>query len=214
MLGIYEGITPVAIQGDFHSLPQYGQILYIAPLAPRRQVVLMLGGTFANLDNEARFLRDSLCALGPGTLLLVDYPCCFGSTAEEIRDKDPWLNEKGKTSAWRDQAMAFWAGPLRRYVPGVKSVEIRMELNLSQSSIPGSYAVEARARVQVAGGQEREFSICRLKRHDSLALARAFRDLGWQPLDGWPYGADVGYPRTLYLFIKRGPGGSERTGAP
>ncbi len=204
-LALYEGITPIAVQGDFHALPQYGQMLYSVPSAPRRQVVALLGGTFANLENEVRFIRDSLCGFSPGTLLLLDYPCTFAAVdrPEEIRQKDPWLSAQGKPSAWRDRVMAFWSGPLRRYVPGFESVDIRMELNLGCSPIPGSYAVEARARVQVSGGQAREFSIFRIKRHESLALAKALREIGWDPMDGWPYGKDVGYPRTLYLFAKR-----------
>jgi hypothetical protein len=203
-LAVHEGITPVAVQGDFNALPQYGQILYVAPLAPRRQIVVMLGGTFANLDNEARFLRDSLCGLRPGTLLLIDAPCCFAPVdrPDEIRRKDPWLSGSGKPNAWRDRVMAFWSGPLRRYVPGVESIDIRMELNLQASSIPHSYAVEARARVRVSSGPDRDFSVFRIKRHDMLALARAVRDLGWLPIDGWPYGSDVDYPRALYLFEK------------
>jgi hypothetical protein len=99
--------------------------------------------------------------------------------------------------------MAFWSGPLRRYVPGCQGVDIRMELNPAVSPVPGSYAIEARARVRVAGEADREFSVFRLKRHDPQGLARALRDAGWDALDGWPYGADVGYPRALSLFSKR-----------
>ncbi len=99
--------------------------------------------------------------------------------------------------------MAFWTGPLRRYVPDFESADIRMELNLGASPVPGTYAVEARARVQVTGGPDREFSMFRIKRHDPVALARAVREVGWDPEGGWPYGGEVGYPRTLYLFCKR-----------
>jgi hypothetical protein len=97
-LGNFAGISPIAVQGDFHRLPQLGQILYSAPAAPRRRVVCMLGGTFANLDNEVRFLRDSLCGFGPGTLLLLDYPMPFAPVdqPDEIRRKDPWLSGTGK----------------------------------------------------------------------------------------------------------------------
>ncbi len=76
-------------------------------------------------------------------------------------------------------------------MPDFESVEIRVELNLGASPIPGSYAVEARARVQVSDGPAREFSIFRIKRHDPLSLARALREIGWDPVDGWPYGKEV-----------------------
>ncbi len=36
----------------------------------------------------------------------------------------------------------------------------------------------------------------------ATALMRAAREVGWLPIDGWPYGAEVGYPRALYLFEK------------
>jgi transcriptional regulator with XRE-family HTH domain len=204
-LGIFQGITPIAVQGDFRGLPQFGQILYSVPSAPRKQVVMMLGGTFGNLENEIRFVRDSLCGFSPGTMLLLDFPCPFAPAdqPDEIRRKDPWLSGSGRPSSWRDRVMAFWIGPLRRYVPDFESAEIRMELNLGSSPVPGSYSVEARARVQVRSGPAREFSIFRLARHDSLGLVRTLREIGWDPMDGWPYGKEVGYPRTLYLFTRR-----------
>jgi transcriptional regulator with XRE-family HTH domain len=204
-LALFEGIVPIAVQGNFYSLPQFGQMLYSVPSAPRRQVVVLLGGTFANLENEARFIRDSLCGFSPGTLLLLDFPCTFAPVdqPDEIRRKDPWLSGEGKPSAWRDRVMAFFSGPLRRYVPGFESADIRMELNLGDSPIAGSYSVEARARVQVSSGPAREFSIFRIKRHEPVSLARMLREIGWNPMDGWPYGQEVGYPRTLYLFSKR-----------
>jgi hypothetical protein len=74
--------------------------------------------------------------------------------------------------------MAFWSGPLRRYVPGCQGVDIRMELNVSASPVPGSYAIEARARVHVAEEADKEFSVFRLKRHDPHGLARALREVG------------------------------------
>jgi hypothetical protein len=174
-LACFEGVSPIAIQGNFHGLPQFGQILYVAPSASRRQIICMLGGTFANLDHELRFVRDALCGFGAGTLLLLDFPVCLAPASHpgEIRRRDPWLSGAGRASAWRERVMAFWSGPLRRYVPGVEGIEIRVELDLSGSSVPGSYAVEARARVRVAGAEEREFSVFRIARHDPACLARA-----------------------------------------
>src|SRR5205085_4897247 len=137
------------------------------------------------------------------TLLLLDYPCCFAPAdqPDRIRSSDPWLASGGRV-AWRERVLQFWTGPLLRYVPGCAGVDVRLELGLAPAacSIPGSYAVEAMARVQVRGEMDREFSVFRLKRYEPLALSRALRELGWDPLDGWAYGADVGYPRPLALF--------------
>ena len=63
--------------------------------------------------------------------------------------------------------------------------------------------MEARARMQGAEGAAREFSVFLIKRLDTLALARTMKEIGWAPVDGWPYGQEVGYPRALYLFCKR-----------
>jgi len=83
---------------------------------------------------------------------------------------------------------------------------VRLELvqGAAASTIPGGYAAEAMAQVLVRGEPAREFSVFRIRRYDSLALARALRELGWDHLDGWPYGADVGYPRALSLLMRRG----------
>jgi hypothetical protein len=115
-----------------------GQDLLKVPLELFGLAGLVAIGAQKNLDNEARFLRDSLCGLRPGTLLLIDTPCCFAPVdrPDEIRRKDPWLSGSGKPNAWRDRVMAFWSGPLRRYVPGVESIDIRMELNLQGQQHP------------------------------------------------------------------------------
>jgi hypothetical protein len=195
----------VAIQGNFHRLPQYSQLVYSAPSSPRRQLLLLLGGTFANLDHEHLFLRDSLCAFPSGTLLLLDFPCLFAPPDQPdlIRSSDPWLAPSPSTLSWRDRVTAFWSGPLRRYVPGCQSIDFSLALGSSLSTIPGGYTIEARALVHVDSGPPRDFSVFRLKRHDPLALVRSFKDLGWDGIDGWPYGHEVGYPRALYLFQKR-----------
>ena len=106
---------------------------------------------------------------------------------------------------WRERVLQFWTGPLRRYVPGCTAVEVRLDLAPpAAGSLPGGYAVEATARAAVRGEPAREFSIFRLRRYEPLGLARALRELGWDALDGWPYGGGVGYPRALSLFVRRG----------
>lgn len=205
VLGHHDGITPVAILGSFHDLPQYGQLSYVHPATPRRKVVIMLGGTFGNLDHECRFVRDSLCGFPPGTLLLIDYPCCFAPAdkPDEIRARDPWLAEGKGAVAWRERVCGFWASPLRRYVPNCADVVVRTELAHPTGSAPGTYVIEARARVVLRDEPDREFSVFRLGRHDPAGLARGLREVGWDAIDGWPYGHEVGYPRALSLYQKR-----------
>lgn len=202
-LGRHSGISPVAILGDFHALPQYTQLSYSASSAPRKKVIALLGGTMGNLEDERRFVRESLCGFAAGTLLLLDYPVCFAPAdqPDQVRSRDPWLS---RGTAWRDRAAQFWSGPLRRYVPGCTGVDVRMDLApASAATVPGSYTVEALARVSSDGHPDREFSIFRMRRYSPIPLASALRELGWDPLDGWAYGQDVGYPRALALFSKR-----------
>jgi hypothetical protein len=68
----------------YHKTARFA-LARLPPGAPRRQVVCLLGGTFGNLDHEVRFVRDSLCGFGPGTLLVLDYPQVFGPSEDEIR---------------------------------------------------------------------------------------------------------------------------------
>lgn len=46
----FRGVLVTAVQGNFHHLPRYGQLLYRPEASHRRRLVTMLGGTFGNLD--------------------------------------------------------------------------------------------------------------------------------------------------------------------
>lgn len=209
-LAPFPAITPIAIQGDFHKLPQYTQIL-APPLStpPRRQLVAMLGGTFGNLDHEVRFLRDTLCGFGPGSLLLLDYPHVFGRSEEEIERRDPWL-QPDQALRWQGAVASFLAGPLKRYCPAADLVELRAQRCAAGLSIAGSYAVEviatvhARPQPRRAPPPPRRFSVFRLKRYAPEQVIAALRELGWDHVSGLAYGHDVGYVRTMSLFARRG----------
>src|SRR5205814_3204686 len=85
------GVAVFAIQGDFHRLPCYTQLLYTPQRAHRRRVVCMFGWTFGNLENEIRFVRNSLVGFAPGDLLLLDVTLVHASAdrPDEILRKDP-----------------------------------------------------------------------------------------------------------------------------
>lgn len=62
----------LAIAGNFHHLPSYTE-LFAASKKTGRQRLFVLFGTLAHLDNEARFLRDTLGSVAKsGDLLLLD----------------------------------------------------------------------------------------------------------------------------------------------
>ena len=60
------------IQCDFHHLPLYAELFESTKDRPHRRLFCMLGGTLANLDQEPRFLRQSLLKCEEGDLLLLD----------------------------------------------------------------------------------------------------------------------------------------------
>lgn len=207
LAGAYPGISPIAIQGDFYRLPQYTQILYVPAGVERRQVVCVLGGTFGNLDHEVRFIRDALCGFGAGTLLLLDYPQVFGTSDEEIHQRDPWLS--GGVLRWRGRVEDFLTGPLRRYCPGADQIDLSAQLITRGLAIEGSYAVDVIAKVRSANGgglqprPERRFSVFRLKRYAPDKVIQALQGLGWDQVSGFHYGQQVGYIRTMSLFLRQ-----------
>ncbi|MCS6914587.1 MAG: L-histidine N(alpha)-methyltransferase [Myxococcales bacterium] len=194
------GVAIFAIQGNFHDLPRYTQLLYTPHRAHRRRVVCMFGYTFGNLQNEILFVRNSLVGFAPGDLLLLDVGLCCAPAdqPEEIMRRDPRLAGT-LPSGWKRRYEEWLSGPIWRYARDVDEVEISSVLDTTGCPVPGSYAVELRATVRSPSGHEREFSIFRVKRYDVIQLVQCMRQLGWNPVDGWKYGTD---PRLMYLFRK------------
>jgi len=198
-----------AIQGNFHHLPRYGQLLYSPQRAHRRRLVTMLGHTFSNLENELRFVRNSLVGFGAGDLLLLDIRLAYASTdrpADEIIEKDPGLLKargRGVSPALRQRWDEFLTGPIRRYAHVQTEIDMLRVLDLS-CPIPGSYAVDARARVRLPSGEEREFSVYYSRRYDSTKLQAALSREGWETVANWAYGGEVN-PCMLFLLRKSGP---------
>jgi hypothetical protein len=61
--------------------------------AHRRRIVCMFGNTFANLQNEIMFVRNSLLGFAPGDFLLLNVPSTMASA-----DKQEEIHAEG--SAW------------------------------------------------------------------------------------------------------------------
>jgi transcriptional regulator with XRE-family HTH domain len=201
-----KGARVAAIQGNFHHLPRYTQLLYTSPRPQRRRLVCMLGVTFGNLENEILFVRNSLHGFSAGDMLLFDVPLVFAPAdqPEEIRRRDPWLADRAKVP-WQARVVEFLTGPLRRYGRDVRDIELRADLGTGWCPVPGSYAVEIEAVVKGEHGQRRRFTLFHIKRHDPIQLIQTMKGLGWDPIDGWRYGEDgrIAYPHMLYLFRRR-----------
>ncbi len=194
------GVAMFAIQGNFHELPRYTQLLYNPERAHRRRVVCMFGGTFGNLQNEVLFVRNSLIGFVPGDLLLIDVALTYAPVdkPEEIERRDPRLSGR-LPPGWQKRYEDWLQGPINRYAKDVRTVTFGSVLDTASCPVPGSYAVDIRANVATVTG-EKCFSIYRIKRYDAHKLVAVMKQLGWDPVDGWQYGSD---PRILYLFRLR-----------
>ena len=201
------GVAVFAVQGNFHHLPRYSQLLSSPERSGRRRVVCLIGNTFANLHNEVLFVRNSLVGFAPGDLLLLNVPlaCAPADRPEEILRKDPRLSGRLPTALGgiQDRYEEWLTGPIHRYLRGARRVELSTHLCTAVCPVPGSYAAEVRATVTMDEGEERRYSLIYLKRYDSLKLIQTMRQEGWDPVDGWRY-AEQHHPRLLYLFRKHG----------
>lgn len=201
-----KGVRVAALQGNFYHLPRYMEALRCLRREDRKRVVCMLGATFGNLENEVLFLRGSLGGFAEGDLLLLDVNRVFAPVdqPEEIHARDPWLSS-GRRVRWGQEVVDFLTGPLRRYGGQGITIDLSAKLGNGRCPVPGSYAIEIEARMESAG-HLRTFTIFQIKRYDAIALVGCLRQLGWDPIDGWPYGEDpqVSYPGLLYLFRRRG----------
>lgn len=197
------GVGVFAIQGNFHNLPSYTPLF--EPIH-RRRIACMFGETFSNLENELLLVRNSLCSLAVGDLLIISVPLAVAPAdrPDEIRQKDPRLSGALPESsrAFQGRMNEFFAGPFKRYVRGLHSVSLSCELELEACPIPGSYAVDWRAHVKTEAGQERTFSLGGLsKRYDPTKLTEAMRRQNWELVKQWRY-AEEHHPRMLFLYRK------------
>jgi uncharacterized SAM-dependent methyltransferase len=71
-------VSVYAIQGNFHNLQRYTPLLHAPERAHRRRIVCMFGNTFANLQNEIMFVRNSLLGFAPGDFLLISVGSTHG----------------------------------------------------------------------------------------------------------------------------------------
>lgn len=203
-LGKLGNVTSYAIHGNFHHLPRYTQLHFKPELAHRRRVLVMLGHTIANLDNEVRFVRHNLAGYAPGDCLVVDICVAYGSpdNPHEIEAKDPAMR-----NGFRPSVEEWLCGPIRRYVPDLLDVHCSHQLDTA-CPIRGSYAIEIMAHVKTKSGGVRHFSIGRHRRYDPDELAKCLRQLGWNEIERLPYGVQGKTDIMLMLFSKVAPSSS------
>ena len=196
-LGVQANVRIWAMQCNFHDLPLYSQMYLPHGRRKRQRIFCMLGGTLADLDSEPRFFQHSLQGCSRGDLLLLDMRVARSATLdpEEIKKRDKaW--SRGLSSA---QA-AWLAGPLWRHCKDLLNVQFHWNLD-THCPVPGSYALDAVATVQVRGREDRQFSMFRFRRYTPSKLAECLSQLGWDEIGALPYGGAE--PASLQLFCKR-----------
>lgn len=87
------GVQVESIHGDFHQLGRY-PVLNRRSGSTRRSCYVLLGNTLANLDHEARFVRDVLASASSGDFMLLDFSLVYADAedAEAVRRAEPVLN--------------------------------------------------------------------------------------------------------------------------
>ena len=197
-------VSVYAIQGNFHNLQRYTTLLHSPERSHRRRIVCMFGNTFANLQNEIMFVRNSLLGFAQGDFLLLNVPATMARAddPEEILRKDRRLAGRPAAetmSAALSTQDRMFCELLRRYIPGLKSTEIKSVLDFAACPVPGSYAADIRANVKMTSGEVKHFSIAYLKRYDQERLDETMRQEGWRAVAHWRY-AEEYHPRLLLLY--------------
>ena len=190
-----------AIQGNFHHLPLYTE-LFRSPTRRRgNRLFTMLGSTLAHLDHEPRFLRQTLLACEADDLLLLDVPLARASCEEPLQIKARDRLFAGGVPA----PYATWlSGPIWRHCKEVEQVDFHWHLE-TRCPVPGSYALHAVATVKSSHCADRQFSLFRIGRYDSMQLAECLSELGWNEVAMVVYGGE----HSLRLYRKRADGTPE-----
>lgn len=182
----YSDIEVTAIQGDFHRLPTY---VHLIEAPPQPRLVCMFGYTFCNLENELRFVRNSLQWLAPGDLLLLDLAVVVAPVTDTaaIHKRERAFVAK-RSPEFQRRVDDFMTGPLRRYFGELADISVRPAIDVNSCSIPGSYALDMRATVHHAGKADAEFSVGYAKRYDLDKLAITLAVERWKQIERWAYG--------------------------
>lgn len=191
----------LSVPGDFLHLPHYNELFFKSPRNKRKRLLVMLGGTFSNLDSELEFVRNSLGGFHPGDMFLADFGLNIYAPAndkEQILSKDPYIQGNPK---WKKTLEEFIIGPFRRHRDDYEYIEFTPVLDETFCPVKGSYCIEMKVTVICKDGSEKVFRAHRVKRYDGKLLVKAVCAEGWNTRNGWVYGSQQ--ERALNLWQKR-----------
>ena len=195
------GMFVCAIQGNFHHLPRYMQLHYTPARSHRRRIYMMLGCTLGNLEHEPHFFQHALSGAAPGDLLMFDVEYAFteSTNPSEIREKDPAF-----AAPVSEDVQRWLSGPIQRYCRDAHNVTMSLVLDVNRP-LAGSYGIQFVAKVQLLGGQTKEFTMWQVRRYQPQSLVDCLRGLGWQHIGLMPFRGSKTRPRGVFLFQKQLP---------
>ena len=195
------GMFVCAIQGNFHHLPRYMQLHYTPARSHRRRIYMMLGCTLGNLEHEPHFFQHAMSGAAPGDLLMFDVEYAFteSTNPSEIREKDPAF-----AAPVSEDVQRWLSGPIQRYCHEAHNVTMSLVLDVNRP-LAGSYGIQFVAKVQLLGGQTKEFTMWQVRRYQPQSLVDCLRGLGWQHIGLMPFRGSKTRPRGVFLFQKQLP---------
>lgn len=185
---------------DFWKLPYMSNLFDSKESEETLRVACMFGYTFGNLDGELWFVRNSLRALKPGDLFLLDAVLAYAPhhNEEAIRKEDPRL---ASHTIWQVATENWLTTTLQRHRLNCGEVSFENVLSTTTSAIPNTYTIEVHAEVQDKDrNQKARFNILRLHRYEQESLIQAICKEGFRRLGGRTYGLKKNCLR--YLFAK------------
>lgn len=183
---------------DFWRLPHISQLFDTEESEKNLRIVCMLGYTFGNLDGETRFIRDSLIALKPGDLFLVDAMLGFAThdNTDAIRATDPRFT--APQDGWKKGANTWLETVLKHNRKDCGNVVFENVLSAKTSPFPNTYTLEIVAHVEAS--KTARFNMMRLHRYHQEAFIGTFVEKGWRRVGGKVFGANK--KCLQYLFVK------------
>ncbi|MFO0577439.1 MAG: hypothetical protein U1A78_25830 [Polyangia bacterium] len=188
------GVAVWALLADLEELSSHADLL---SLSGRQRVILLLGGTLGELEDELRFLRYGLAFCGAGDLLVLDLPLAAGES-QEVR----WARQGEAAQRQLDEAKPWLTTALAPHASG-EPIEWTLRMD-PDAALPGSYAWSA---VAILPGefQPREIELWRRRHYQPAPLCERLSALGWEQVAACRYGEAL--PGELQVYRRCGAAG-------
>ncbi len=197
MLSSYQHVFVAGMLGNFYDLPSYQHILYVPPNRPTCRMFVIIGSTLSNIDNEIRFVRNTLGIATTGDLLAITVQ---RSPVPEVDETSIHNRDETVKNPFPKHHAKWLGGPIRRYCENVVDVDFKWAIRLD-CVVPDSYAIDAIAQVGMKDRHPRQISMYRFKRYNVKKLSDCLAAEGWEPL--FAKGCELRDERSEYFMLFR-----------